>query len=59
MNERLPTELGWKKKDEVVNIEDVLKVSNMIKEAASLITDSEESQSSKRRDLHAGLGIRT
>ncbi|KAL6850734.1 hypothetical protein ACO1O0_007859 [Amphichorda felina] len=57
VNERLPIEMGWHKKEDLIGIDDVLKVSGMIEAATSLLTDSKESQSTKRRDLHAGLNL--
>ncbi|KXX82063.1 putative sterigmatocystin biosynthesis peroxidase stcC [Madurella mycetomatis] len=40
-NERLPTELGWRVRDEVVKVEAILSISGMIGRAASLFTDSD------------------
>ncbi|KAL3465625.1 Chloroperoxidase [Aspergillus heterothallicus] len=59
-NERLPTELGWSAKVEGITQEAVLKVSDMISQATSLLTDSEDESVEghgrrRRRDLHAGL----
>ena len=57
-NERLPSELGWTKKEQVISIQDILSVTNIIRNATSLLTDSEAvPHAKKRRDLHAGLGI--
>ncbi|KAL4864993.1 hypothetical protein BDV12DRAFT_188485 [Aspergillus spectabilis] len=61
-NERLPTELGWTRKLEVVSVEDVLKVSGLISEATSLITgegsgDHESGGEKRRPDLHAGFDL--
>ncbi|KAG8408538.1 hypothetical protein J3458_019571 [Metarhizium acridum] len=53
VNERLPAELGWARKTELVKLQDILHVSNIIRNATSLIT-GELSLSSGRRDLHAG-----
>lgn len=39
MNERLPHELGWTIRDQIVGQDDVMKVSAMIGAAASLLTD--------------------
>ncbi|AEO59323.1 hypothetical protein MYCTH_2111533 [Thermothelomyces thermophilus ATCC 42464] len=36
--ERLPTELGWRVRDEVVRVEAILRISDMIGEATSLLT---------------------
>ena len=49
--------MGWHKKEDLIGIDDVLKVSGMIEAATSLLTDSKESQSTKRRDLHAGQNL--
>ncbi|VUC32452.1 unnamed protein product [Clonostachys rosea] len=57
VNERLPAELGWHKKEAAIGIEDILKVSDIIKAATSLITGSEQSNSAKIRDLHAGMSV--
>lgn len=56
VNERLPTELGWSRKEAVVNIEDILKASKFIRDATSLFTDSESGHGSKR-DLHSGFNF--
>ncbi|KAL5339934.1 Chloroperoxidase [Aspergillus crustosus] len=64
-NERLPTELGWSRQEDMVSVEDVIKVSNLISEAASLITGetstgtgTQDSRHKKRNvDLHAGIGL--
>ncbi|CAG9955539.1 unnamed protein product [Clonostachys rosea f. rosea IK726] len=55
VNERLPAELGWHKKEVAIGVEDILKVSNMIKAATSLITGPDQSNSGNKRDLHAGI----
>lgn len=54
MNERLPTELGWSRKEAVVNIEDILSTTNLIRDAVTLFTDAGENNGSKR-DLHSGF----
>ncbi|TDZ24899.1 putative sterigmatocystin biosynthesis peroxidase stcC [Colletotrichum orbiculare MAFF 240422] len=57
-NERLPVELGWAKKSEVISQEDILKVVEMINKASSLITGSEEAKHQvKIRDLHMGFSV--
>ncbi|EAQ84448.1 hypothetical protein CHGG_08462 [Chaetomium globosum CBS 148.51] len=62
-NERLPTELGWNVREEVVAVEAILRISNMIGKATSLITnqDSDGSAGSNctkrglRRGFHAAV----
>lgn len=55
VNERLPTELGWTTKTEVVTLEDITRVSDLIRNATSLFTDAAPaSEAAQRRDLHAG-----
>ncbi|KAI0849408.1 Cloroperoxidase [Daldinia vernicosa] len=54
-NERFPTELGWSTRTEVVNIDAILRLSEIIGNASSLITSSEAVVSTRRRDLHAGI----
>ncbi|BAE66190.1 unnamed protein product [Aspergillus oryzae RIB40] len=56
-NERLPTELGWSRREEVVSLVDIAGVTQMISNATNLITPSKESRASRRRDLHSGLGF--
>ncbi|PKS07921.1 hypothetical protein jhhlp_006531 [Lomentospora prolificans] len=58
-NERLPTELGWSKRNETVTQQGVQSVAEMIRAATSLITGSRETSSetsrkAKIRDLHSG-----
>ncbi|RYP92983.1 hypothetical protein DL770_000857 [Monosporascus sp. CRB-9-2] len=48
VNERLPYELGWTTREQGLDTEDVLKVSNMIGEATSLITPSESDSVARR-----------
>ncbi|KAK6953259.1 hypothetical protein Daesc_005560 [Daldinia eschscholtzii] len=55
VNERFPTELGWSTRNEVVNIDDILRLSQTISNASSLITAAKEVASTRRRDLHSGL----
>ncbi|KAK1140900.1 hypothetical protein N8T08_009773 [Aspergillus melleus] len=52
-NERLPFDLGWARSGEVINQEDILKVSEMIRKATSLLTETESEKQSRARDLHA------
>ncbi|PVH69891.1 Cloroperoxidase [Cadophora sp. DSE1049] len=56
-NERLPSELGWTKQANVVNLEDVGRLSEAIGNATSLLTTSEPAQAAKRRDLHSGFSF--
>ncbi|GAB1198590.1 hypothetical protein BDV37DRAFT_277155 [Aspergillus pseudonomiae] len=56
-HERLPTELGWSRREEVVSLMDITGVTQMIGNATNLITPSKESRASRRRDLHSGLGL--
>lgn len=56
-NERLPTELGWSRREEVVSLVDIAGVTQMISNATNLITPSKESRASRRQDLHSGLGF--
>ncbi|PYH94343.1 Cloroperoxidase [Aspergillus ellipticus CBS 707.79] len=54
-HERLPTELGWKTKADVVALKDILRVSEMISNATDLITDpSIVAKITRRGDLHSG-----
>lgn len=56
-NERLPTSLGWSKKNESVTLQDILKAVEHIRSATSLITGNktETPESSHgTRDLHFG-----
>jgi hypothetical protein len=56
VNERFPTELGWKRKEKVMGVLDVMKVSQAIGKATSLITGGEEAAAKlKRGDFHAGM----
>ncbi|KAI1653497.1 Cloroperoxidase [Daldinia decipiens] len=54
-NERLPTELGWSTRTEIINIDIISRLTQIISNASSLITTSEAVVSSPRRDLHAGI----
>ena len=55
VNERLPTELGWSTKTEVVTLDDILRVKDMIQNATNLFTDdATTSEAPERRDLHTG-----
>ncbi|KAJ5103881.1 hypothetical protein N7532_004410 [Penicillium argentinense] len=55
-NERLPTDLGWKKKQEVISLDDIVKLSQMITQATSLLT-AKEGLVVRNRDLHAGFSF--
>ncbi|KAL2166318.1 hypothetical protein VTG60DRAFT_2950 [Thermothelomyces hinnuleus] len=62
-NERLPTELGWRVRDEVVRVEAILRISDMIGEATSLLTRDPDGgpavnitrRAPLRRGFHAGV----
>ncbi|KAI0122365.1 Cloroperoxidase [Daldinia grandis] len=54
-NERFPTELGWSTRTEIVSIDNILRLSQIINNASSLITTSDAVVSTQRRDLHAGV----
>ncbi|KAF9878230.1 hypothetical protein CkaCkLH20_04268 [Colletotrichum karsti] len=58
-NERLPSELGWTKKEVPVTQDDILKVVDMISKATNLLTGTEEAapHKFKARDLHTGLAL--
>lgn len=59
VNERLPTELGWVRKQDVVTLKDILHVAGAIKAAASLTTDSGSKlvTQQNRRNLHGALNV--
>lgn len=52
-NERLPTELGWRVRDEVVAVEAILRISDKIGEATSLFTEDGEGGSKSTKLLRA------
>ncbi|KAI0379379.1 Cloroperoxidase [Hypomontagnella monticulosa] len=54
-NERLPTELGWSTRSEVITIDIIQRLTQAIGDAANLITPSKAVASTRRRNLHAGL----
>ncbi|WYZ43363.1 hypothetical protein EsH8_VI_001062 [Colletotrichum jinshuiense] len=58
-NERLPSELGWVKKEAVISESDILKVVGMISKASSLITGAQNETAHKIRvrDLHSGFSL--
>ncbi|KAH7377883.1 Chloroperoxidase [Pyrenochaeta sp. MPI-SDFR-AT-0127] len=56
-NERLPTELGWKKKAVPVTLENIMATSALVRNATNLITGSAAAAPHKSRDLHAGLAF--
>lgn len=56
LNERLPTELGWSRKEYVMGLEDITKVSQAVGKATSLLTGGGEMAAKDRRgDFHAGI----
>ncbi|OHW98918.1 hypothetical protein CSPAE12_02307 [Colletotrichum incanum] len=59
LNERLPAELGWVKKESPISQEDILSVVQMISKATSLTTGGEEEvpHASMVRDLHTGFSL--
>ena len=61
-NERLPTELGWTKQEQVVSLTDILKLTQIFADASSLITSDNgtsiaASTHAKRADLHARFDL--
>ncbi|KAK1983603.1 Chloroperoxidase [Colletotrichum cereale] len=59
LNERLPAELGWAKRETPITQEDILSVVQMISKATSLITDGRNEAQRARvvRDLHVGFSL--
>ncbi|GKT70635.1 sterigmatocystin biosynthesis peroxidase stcc protein [Colletotrichum tofieldiae] len=60
LNERLPAELGWVKKENPIRQEDILSVVQMISKATSLTTGGEEEEvphARMVRDLHTGFSL--
>jgi hypothetical protein len=62
-NERLPTSLGWSKKNSSVTLQDILTAVDHIRNATNLLTGDAEKTELKKRDvrrvagdLHFGLG---
>ncbi|KAL4971791.1 Peroxidase, family 2-domain-containing protein [Aspergillus desertorum] len=58
--ERFPTHLGWKTRDQVVQLGDIMKLSGMIRSMTNLITSDGNSGAAsyailRRADLHAGF----
>jgi hypothetical protein len=53
-NERLPSGLGWTKKADVVNLEDITRISDIIRNATGLLTASVPA-AARRRGLHSGF----
>jgi len=51
VNERLPSELGWKKSEEEITLDDIMRVTRMISKAASLIAPSTVFKSHIRMEL--------
>ncbi|KAF3067287.1 putative sterigmatocystin biosynthesis peroxidase stcC [Daldinia childiae] len=54
-NERLPTELGWSTRSEVITNDIISRLTQAISNASSLITPSGAVVSTRRRDLHGGI----
>ncbi|KAL4985530.1 Peroxidase, family 2-domain-containing protein [Aspergillus falconensis] len=59
-HERFPTHLGWKTRNQVVQLEDVIKLSGIIGDMTSLITSNGDSGAASHAkvasaDLHAGF----
>lgn len=60
-NEKLPTELGWTKKTEVINLQDILTTVSLIRNATSLLTSGAspgEPVHGKRFDFHSGMAFK-
>ncbi|KAL7625736.1 hypothetical protein AAE478_004959 [Parahypoxylon ruwenzoriense] len=57
-NERLPSELGWSVRTDPVTLGDILRITQVLTNATSLITTAEPVISTRRRDLHAGIRLR-
>jgi hypothetical protein len=58
-NERLPTSLGWSKKNETVTLQDILKAVEHIRNATNLITGNiigAKISAHGTRELHFGAG---
>jgi hypothetical protein len=59
-NERLPTELGWSKKEEPVTLQEILLAVEHIRNATNLITGSNSTGAKESahatRELHFGGG---
>lgn len=53
-NERLPSELGWTKKEAQVTLTDITSVANVLRNATSLFTGA-ATPHKIRRDLHAAF----
>ncbi|KAJ5483238.1 hypothetical protein N7530_002484 [Penicillium desertorum] len=54
-NERLPTDLGWKRPAKVTSLQDILSVTQMIEKASHLITPSEPSLGARRQGSQVNL----
>ncbi|KAF3046289.1 hypothetical protein E8E11_005107 [Didymella keratinophila] len=56
-NERLPTELGWSKKNTSITLETILGTTAIVRNATSLLTGGAAAPADphKRRDLHSGF----
>ncbi|KAK4118850.1 Cloroperoxidase [Parathielavia appendiculata] len=60
-NERLPTELGWRVRDEVVQVEAILRISDLIGKATGLLTVDESAGNGTTKKLPRGFhaGVRS
>jgi hypothetical protein len=58
-NERLPTELGWSKKEDEITIMEIVGLTGVMRKATNLLTggNATESSSHGKRDLHSGLPV--
>ncbi|PQE11899.1 sterigmatocystin biosynthesis peroxidase stcc protein [Rutstroemia sp. NJR-2017a BVV2] len=54
-NERLPTELGWNRPTDVIQLEDIAALTTVIGNATSLITTSKPIVLGRRSNLHWGF----
>ena len=57
LNEQFPTELGWSRKEHVMSVEDIIRVSQAIGKATNLLTGGGEvpHKRMRRGDFHAGM----
>ena len=56
-NERLPSKLGWHKKNVTVTLKDILSTVSLIRNASDLITSGMSLDASPPRDFHGGMAI--
>ncbi|PLB46088.1 Cloroperoxidase [Aspergillus steynii IBT 23096] len=56
-NERLPFTLGWARSGEVISQGDIAKVSEMIRNATSLLTGDKTAKARQARDLHSSFRV--